>query len=143
MDFPKNIFGENFLIFGIFKRIFGIKYRFLAYFLPKNEFLKSTMFLQKWIILQKAKSIILPSLSIPPPEKEGKTEKEKGFQKEKIKKKGTKNRRNFLHFFQLLLPKKEEKREEITKFSFSTPLPFSHPKSKKRRKRRRKETKEK
>ena len=67
------------------------------------------------------------SLSIPPPEKEGKTEKEKGFQKEKIKKKGTKNRKNFLHFFQLLLPKKEEKREEITEISFS----FSH--SQKRR----------
>ena len=63
----------------------------------------------------------------PSPEKEGKTEKEKGFQKEKIKKKGTKNRKNFLHFFQLLLPQKEEKREEITEISFS----FSH--SQKRR----------
>ena len=49
----------------------------------------------------------------PSPEKEGKTEKEKGFQKEKIKKKGTKNRKHFLPFFQLLLsffsPKKKKR----------------------------------
>ena len=50
-------------------------------------------------------SLHSPSFSL---QKEEKTEKEKGFQKEKIKKKGTKNRKNFLHFFQLLLPKTEE-----------------------------------
>ena len=87
----------------------------------------------KFLLSSKRQFPLSFSLSIPPPEKEGKTEKEKGFQKEKIKKKGTKNRKNFLQFFPVdplhLLPKKEEKREEITKFSFS----ISHSQTRKNR----------
>jgi hypothetical protein len=47
MGFAKNIFGENFLIFGIFKRIFGIKYEFLAYFLPQKRNFKNYYVLVK------------------------------------------------------------------------------------------------
>ena len=68
------------------------------------------MFLQKWIILQKAKSIIL-FLSPFPLIFSPKTEKEKGSQKEEIEKIKKKKRKNFLRFFPvyplIFLPKKK------------------------------------
>ena len=64
----------------------------------------------------------------PSPEKEGKTEKEKGFQKEKIEKKETKKRKNFLRFFPVaplfLFQNKELKKEEKKEIFFSISLPF-------------------
>ena len=91
--------------------------------------------------------LLSSSLPIPSPEKEGKTEKEKGFQKEKIEKKGTKKRKNFLRFFPVaplfLFQNKELKKEEKKEIFFSISLPFPTPKKEKRVKRRRKETKEK
>ena len=90
----------------------------------------------------------------PSPEKEGKTEKEKGFQKEKIKKKGTKNRKNFLQIFPVdplpLFHKKEFEGEGKRKKSFpnsppspSFPFPKHEKKSENPLKNGRKETKRK
>ena len=85
------------------------------------------------------------SLSIPPPEKEGKTEKEKGFQKEKRQKIKKKKKTNFLRIFPVdplhLLPQKEEKREEITKFSFSISYSLRRKEIGKREKRNKKKEK--
>ena len=54
-----------------------------------------------------------------------KTEKEKGFQKEKIKKKGTKNRKNFLRIFPVAPLPLFQKRKEFRKRRGKIP-PLSH-----------------
>ena len=135
MGFAKNIFGENFLIFGIFKRIFGIKYEFLAYFLPQKRNFKNHYVLANFFYPPKGKLFYPPNFLIPFP----KTEKEKGFQEEKIKKKGTKKKQNFLQFFlvdsPIFLPKKEIQKER-------KPNLFLLPKKKREQKKREKKQKE-
>ena len=66
-----------------------------------------------------------------------KTERKKDQRKEKRQKKGTKNRENFLQFFPvdppIFLSQKEEKRKEITKFSFSISYSLRRKKREKKR----------
>ena len=87
--------------------------------------------------------ISLHSPSFPFP----KTENQKAEKKEKIEKKGTKKRQNFLRIFPVaplfLFQNKELKKEEKKEIFFSISLSFPTPKEEKRVKRRRKETKEK
>ena len=133
MDSAKNIFGEKFLIFGIFKRIFGIKYEFLAYFLPQKRIFKNYYVLAKSFQRDWGKLFYPPNFPFPFP----KTEKEKDQKKEKIEKFKRKKKTNFLRIFPVdplhLLPKKEEKREEITKFSFSISYSLRRKKREKKR----------
>ena len=91
---------------------------FWRIFLPKNAFEKNTMFLQISFIAKKAISSILFPLP--------KTERKKGFQKEKRQKINEKNRKNFLQFFPVdslpLFHKKELYRKGNRIHSFSHPL---------------------
>ena len=59
----------------------------------------------------------------PSPEKEGKTEKEKGFQKEKIEKIKKKKRQNFLRIFPVAPLPLFQKRKEFRKRRGKIPTP--------------------
>ena len=91
-------------------------------FLPRKKqfgFAETTFVLANFFDPPKGKFLYPFLLPFPLP----KTERKKDQKKEKIKKKGTKKRENFLRIFPvdppIFLSQKEEKREEITKFSFS------------------------
>ena len=80
------------------------------------------MFLQISFILQRANFfsvsfVLSPSFPFP------KTENQKAEKKEKIEKKGTKKRKNFLQIFQLLLSFFSPKRKEFRKRRGKIPAP--------------------